>query len=891
MARQNVALLQFNRGLISPLALARTDLKRVQLSAETMSNWIARVLGSMMLRPGLGYLASSHSDAAANYLEFIFSIDDTALIEVTDSLIRVFISDAVVTRPSVSTAVTNGSFDTDLTGWTDADESGGTSAWVTGGYMGLTGDGTAAAIRTQTLTVSASDQNVEHALRIVIQRGPVTFRCGSTSGGDEYVTETTLRTGTHSLAFTPTGASVFIRFESRLKRQVLVDSCTIESAGVMTVTAPWLAADLDNIRFEQSRDVLFVACEGNKQRRIERRAARSWSVVLYQSDDGPFGLINSTPITLKPAALSGNTTLTASSAFFRTSHVGALFRLVSRGQSVSASLSAENTFSNTIEVTGVGTRRGFTISRTGTWVATITLQRSFDDGASWIDVTSYTTTGAVTFNDGLDNEIVLYRIGIKTGDYTSGTAVLALAITTGSITGVGRVTDYTSSTVVSCEVITDFGGTTATENWYEGEWSTYRGFPSSVSLAEGRLAWAGKDGVWLSVSDAFESFDDETVGDSGPISRTVGAGPVDNINWILALQRLLLGGEGTEFVCKSSSFDEPMTPTDFSIRPASTHGSSNVEAAKLDKTGIYIQRGGSRVMQIGIEEDSEYGSSDLTVLCPEVTAAGVKRMAIQRLPDTRVHCVLDDGTVAIATINQLENVLCWQTVETDGDVEDVAVLPGTDGALEDRVYYSVNRTINGSTKRYLEKWALESECVGGTLNKQADSFILYSGSATTTITGLSHLEGETVVVWGDGVSLGSYVVTGGQITGLSASVTSAVVGLSYTAQYKSTKLAYVTAMGTGLVQKKILRRLGLIMRYTHAQGLTYGRDFNNLDNLPGKEDEVAVSSSSIHTNYDEESFSFPGEWNTDSRLCLQATAPKPCTLLAAVISIEEHDSY
>ena len=37
------------------------------------------------------------------------------------------------------------------------------------------------------------------ALRIVIERGPVTLRVGSTASGDEYINETVLRTGTHSL--------------------------------------------------------------------------------------------------------------------------------------------------------------------------------------------------------------------------------------------------------------------------------------------------------------------------------------------------------------------------------------------------------------------------------------------------------------------------------------------------------------------------------------------------------------------------------------------------------------------------------------------------------------------------------------------------------------------
>jgi hypothetical protein len=891
--RENVALLAFNRGMISPLALARTDLKRTALSAETMTNWIARVFGSMMVRPGTSYLGSSLSDSKALYLPFVFSTDDTAIVEITDSNVRVWVSDAVVTRGSVSSATTNGNFDTTVTNWTDADESGATSDWVTGGYLGLTGNGTAAAIRRQQVTVAAADQGDEHALKIVIQRGPVTLKVGSSAGADDYISETSLMTGTHSLAFTPTG-DFHIEFSSRLKRQVLVDSCNVEASGAMTVSAPWLEADLGKLRFDQSGDVLFVAADGYQQRRIERRATRSWSVVTYQPEDGPFQIGNTGPVTITPSGLSGNITLIASAPLFKSTNVGSLYRITSNGQTVTSSITAENSFTNAIRVTGVDAQRVFTVTvdEDAAGSATFTLQRSLDsEDGPWTDVLSRTADTTETYDDSLDNQIAWYRLGVKTGDYGSGTHTVTLTYSVGSIDGVARVTAFTSTVQVSAEVFVELGGTSATDDWAESEWSDRRGWPSSVAFAEGRLVWAGKNGVWLSASDAFDSFDDTVEGDSGPIARTVGSGPVDTINWILALQRLLLGAEGAEFTCKSSSLDEPLTPTNFNIKPASTQGSAAVEAVKVDKRGVYVQRGGTRVMQIAFDDDFEYGSVDLTALIPEIGQPSIVRMDVQRQPDTRIHCVRSDGTVAIAIFDPVEEVLCWQEYETDGLVEDVCILPGASASGEDAVYYHVKRTINGSTKRYLERWSLESECVGGTLNKQLDSHILYSGASTTTITGLTHLEGESVGVWGGGADLGTYTVSGGQITGVTTAVTSAVVGLPYTAQWKSAKLAYAAGLGTALTQRKRLQHLSVVMRNTHYQALKYGPDFDNLSDLPQMSQGKAIAANTVHTSFDEEPFEFEGTWNSDSRLCLQVTSPRPCTLLGVVVSIETHDKY
>lgn len=464
MARTRIARLAFNRGLVSRLGLARADVKRLALAAEVQTNWIIRVLGSMMLRPGWGYLAESRSNLRPFHIPFVFSVTDKAGLELTNEAMRIWINDAVITRPSVSTAIVNGTFDSNLNDWTDADEAGAASVWAAGGYMQLTGNGTAYAIRRQQVAVAVADRNVEHGLSIVIERGPVVLRVGSTAGDDDYIEEVELGTGYHELALTPTGASFWVEFRSRLKRLVLVDSCTITAAGAVVVPAPWVTADLRKIRFDQSGDVIFVACDGYQQRRIERRATRSWSIVLYEPTDGPFRAVNTGTTTLTASALSGNITVTASAALFRPEHIGALFQHTSVGQTVSASVTAQNVFTDSIRVTGVDASRGISVSITNTWTATVTLQRSFDDGVSWIDVTTYTTNTTTTYDDGLDNQEILYRIGVKTGDFTIGQVDLTLAITTGSITGVVRVTDYTSETVVSAEVITDLGGTVATDD-------------------------------------------------------------------------------------------------------------------------------------------------------------------------------------------------------------------------------------------------------------------------------------------------------------------------------------------------------------------------------------------------------------------------------------------
>lgn len=76
------------------------------------------------------------------------------------------------------------------------------------------------------------------------------------------------------------------------------------------------------------------------------------------------------------------------------------------------SISAENTFTDVVNIEGY-----FNLSIYGTFVATITVQRSTDK-STWLDVDQFT---AGTESVGFDPEFMWYRVGVKTGDYTSGT--------------------------------------------------------------------------------------------------------------------------------------------------------------------------------------------------------------------------------------------------------------------------------------------------------------------------------------------------------------------------------------------------------------------------------------------------------------------------------------
>lgn len=898
--RQMQALFAFNRGICSIFALARQDIKRIALSAETMTNFIAKVLGPMIFRPGTKYLATT--GAYARMLKFIFATNDKAVVLLTPNSMQISINDTLLQRASVPTTVTNGSFSGNILGWTDGSDGGGSIAYEATNTLKLVSNGTARAIAYQAMTVGASWVALEHALRIVITRGPVTLRVGSALGADDYVSETSLDTGYHSIAFIPSNPC-YIQFQSTTAYKKLISSCEIEAAGVVTVPTPWPSGAMSKIRYDQSADVLFVACDGYQQRKIERRGtrpnARSWSVCVYQSDDGPFKTENAGPITLSGSAITGDITVAASTALFKSTHVGALFSITSTGQSQTKTIAAQNTFTNSIRVTGVGAARSFGITLTGTLAASTVVLQSSLDNSSWNDVAgqSWGAVVSTAYADGLDNQIVYYRIGIKTGGYGGADSVACtLVFSAGYQKGVVRVTAFTNSTTVSAQVLFDLGSTSTTDIWQEGHWSDKNGWPTSVRLHEGRLWWFGRNGIWGSISDAYTSYNEDQAGNSGPINRTIGSGPVDSVNFALSLQRLVLGAEGKEISVRSSALDTPLTPTDFNMHDASTQGSAAVEAWKIDQRGVYVHRNTTKVYELAYDSQSfDYNSTDLTVLCPELCSPGVIRMDVQRQPDTRILCVRSDGKVVLSTHDKIEDVLAWQTLETNGEYQDVCVLPGDAGSLEDIVYYVVKRTIGGSASYYFEKQEVESNCRGATQSYNMDSYHAFSlGSPDTVVSGFPHLANEQVVVWADGAPLLDStgepllftVSSGGSIT-TDRNVTTGVVGLPYTGQWKSAKLALQgSAAESMLNQQKRTSHLGLLLAYFCPKALRFGPDFANMNDMPAIERGKVVTGTQV--TYDEQTIPFPGAWVTDMRLCLEARSPMPVSVLAVVADLEVH---
>jgi hypothetical protein len=1161
MGKINALTHTFNAGMVSRAALNRVDKEAIRLYAERQENLAPYSIGRAIMRPGTQYLDTAAGSGRPRLIPFVKGIDDVALIEMTSGSMRVFIDDEPVTRAAVTATITNGDFSS-ATGWTTTATTGASSS-ISGGVLSLAASARGSkASASQEVTINEVGE--EHALRIAVTRGPVQFRVGSSSGGDEYLSETALDTGFHSLAFTPTGGSTvdtstvlllhfdgadasttftdsssyahtvtnndaeidtaqskfggasgyfdggddyllldgssdfafddgdftieffvnlevggfnrdlydsrpsgsgdddypriqlttsnviryargdvavitgpalsvatwyhvavarssgttrlfvdgvlqgsasdtttyrngasrpiigstgdspglrdhhgwldelrvsagiarwtenftpptqaysatstntfFIQFSSQLERTVIVDSIEVEAAGEMELPAPWNEDDLREIRFDQSNDVIFLACGNWQPRKIERRGDSSWSLAAYEANDGPFTLARTANVKLKSSASRGNATLTADSAFFKTDHVGSLFRLDHERLEADWLIAGEEAYTGAFRLRGIGEENDWGLVITGTWVGTITEQRSFDGPDSGfadsgtvhtINVSAEQNTAAE-----FDNQIWWTRYIFKTGQYTSGSATVAIDYPGYSAGGVARVTAYTSATAVSVEILDDLNSNVAyTTDWREGDWSNRRGWPEAVGFFDGRLWWARRDKFWGSETDNFYAFNLETDGDSGSIQRSISAGGFTNqTQWVMGLQRLILGTNAAPMSVRSSSFDEPLTPTNITLKAAGTAGAARISPAVVGSRGVFVGADGGAVFELAFSVDAQdYVATELTRLNedladsvnPDLFEDKFVELAHQASPEPYIWALRDDGALACLLFNPGEEARGWFLTRTgayeilDEDrphdrVVSVAVLPRS---IEDEVYVAVERTIESGSSTaqayYIEKFARHKDTitrsydagVGGVVTKNglylADSYITATGNGGIgqVFTGLSHLEGRQVIIIGQVVN-GDYGPTGtfytvdsGSITATEAVTGTVCIGLPYEGFYKSAKLAFAAQGGTALLQKKAITQIGLALLDTHPDALRIGFNFGDdedMDELPrtgsdGLDGEPVDITANFQRSQEEAPFPFPGNWDTDSRVHIKIRPGYSACLSAMLIGVETHE--
>jgi hypothetical protein len=415
---------------------------------------------------------------------------------------------------------------------------------------------------------------------------------------------------------------------------------------------------------------------------------------------------------------------------------------------------------------------------------------------------------------------------------------------------------------------------------------TTNNYPSVVTFFEQRLVFGATNNnpqtLWFSKNGDYENFTTGT-GDDDALVYTIASNQVNAIRYLSATRVLTIGTTGGEYVLTATS-DGPVTPTTTLIRKYSNYGSAAVEPVQVADVTLFVQRGGRKVREfryVGDINVSAYQAPDITIVAEHITAGGLSAFAYQQEPDGVIWAIRADGTLLGVTYRREEEVVAWHKHIVGGEfdggqavVESIATLPSDTG--EDELYMIVKRTINGATKRYVEQ--MRPFDFGGVTTGAffVDCGLRYEGTATGTLSGLYHLEGETVTVLANGATHPDREVTNGGIT-LAYNSTTAAVGYNYTSSMQTMRIEAGSADGTS--QGKPKRIHAVTLRLLETVGIEVGNSSNENDRVFFRDSSMPMDQA-VPLFTGDKDIEFPGGYDDDDRLYVRQTQPLPMSVLA-----------
>ena len=470
-----------------------------------------------------------------------------------------------------------------------------------------------------------------------------------------------------------------------------------------------------------------------------------------------------------------------------------------------------------------------------------------------------------------------------------------------------KITARASTTSVTATISgADASAGTATVNWRLGSWSDTTGWPRAVTFFQDRLCFAGEPAqrIDMSTTGDYETFAPSnaagTVASDDAIAITLNANDVNVIRWLSDDEKGLIAGTvGGEWLVRASTQGEALSALLSNVQAtrSTAYGSSDIQPAKADNATLFVQRAGFKLHEHAyLFEADGFRSPNLALFAEELVksaSGGITRLAYQKEPDRLIWGVRADGLLCCMTYEREQAVVGWSlhtiggtsdAAGTAAKVESIAVIPSPDGS-RDELWMTVQRWVNGATVRYVEYMTAPlAETADHEDGIYVDSALTYDSTSTTAISGLDHLEAETVTLLTDGATHPTKVVASGAIT---LDVSSLVVqaGLPFTSTLETMNIEAGEVDGTAQGRTKRIDRV--MIRFNRTLGGMCGPDTSNLDDIP----DVTFRAPATPMDSPPPLFSgdaivsFPSGYETNGRVVFQTSEPNPVTIQAISVHV------
>jgi hypothetical protein len=668
----------------------------------------------------------------------------------------------------------------------------------------------------------------------------------------------------------------------------------LPATGEYQIPTPFTGADLFDLHYTQSADVITIAHPSYATRELKRLGATTWTLTTLS-----FAAPTNAPTTLAvTATVASGTNLTTQKYVVTTVGAdGVTESLPSTPKAVSNNLTLAGNY-NTLAWSAVGAATRYNAyklrggiygyigqARPNTGVVTKTISTIDRPGAGDKTVT-VTTSSAHGFSD---QDLVL----IEATGVSSLNGAWVITVTGATTFTYESVTDSTDSAVIGTASIPELSivddnvlpdtSSSPPEDIIALNSGT-NDFPAATTYHEQRRWFAGtndKPQVLFATRTGTESNLTSSIPsrEADAMELRIASSQYNKIRHLVALSDLIAFTAGGEFRIYSDNAPA-ITPTSVTIKPQGYAGASNVQPVVTTGSILYVQAQGSRIRELSYSwEANSYRTVDASIMAPHrFNGFSVAELAYSRAPDSIAWAVRDDGTLLGLTYVPDQQVYGWHAHDTDGRFESVCVVPENN---EDVLYAVVRRTIGANQLRYIER--LHTRMLVDLEDAFfVDSGLTYSGAPATTISGLTHLEGKTVDILADGAVEARQVVTGGQVVlGTPASLVH--IGLPITADLRTLPLAMEGAQAAGQGTVKNVNKVHL--RVSQSSVIKAGPSFDRLREYPAR----AVSDpygSPPALRDGELALSIDPSWNQDAALCVRQDLPLPLTVLSMTLEIQ-----
>jgi hypothetical protein len=858
MARVAAQLTNFTGGEVSPRLDGRNDLTKYSSSCKTLENFIIYPHGAAARRSGTTFVAEVASSVnKTRLIPFEFSTTQTYMLEFSNLKIRVYKD--------------NGSV--------------------------LEGDKTITAITQANPAVVTSNSH------------------GYSNGDEILITAVVGMTQLNSKRFLVANVTTNT-FELTNKDGVDTDSTAFTayvSGGtankVFEITTPYTTAQLFEIKFAQSADVMYITHPAHEVAKLSRTGHTAWTLTDVVFTKGPFQDPNTTTTTLTPASASvgSGVNITASSVTGINSGSGFLSTDVGRQiyfNSGYATITAIT--STTVVVVDI------TIAFTNTNAITAWQLGSFSDTTGHPSCVSFfeqrlvfagTTNQPQTIffsksgdyenmdaNIGgtvADDDAIIYTIAsnqVNAIRFMTATRTLILGTAGGEFTVSGGGTDsavtptnilikkQSNHGAANVDAIAvgnatlflqrakrkvrelaynfDVDGYIAPDMTILAEHITESGLTQiSYQQEPNQIIWGVRDDGEL-VGLTYQREQQVTAWHRhifGGIVNVPIITVTDYANIVTGTRIVFQKSDGTLVTLTATtgtaSAQEFKIETSNDVTAANLNASINT-ANTASGTGI----------------TSSVASNVLTIT--EVTPTGLAYLVIKSFDTTRLTAVS----------------------QTKAECESVAVIP-TDNS-EYQTWVIVKRTINGITRRYVEYInTFDFTETDNTTFNFLDSALSYSGAAATTISGLNHLEGQTVHILADGATHPTKIVSSGSIT-LDRASTDVKIGLGYNSILQTMRLDAGSQNGTS--QAKTKRIYEITIRLYESIGVEVGENLNNMERIPFRT-SADVMDQGLPPFTGDKTVEFRGNYETDGFIFVRQTQPLPLTVLSLYPDLQTND--